>query len=121
MAEHNDTGKKGEEIAVNFLKNKGYRILDRNWRLGSNEIDIIAADGNFIVVAEVKTRTSNKFGEPEIAVTKEKQKALIRAANAYVKIKQIDQEMRFDIVSIILVKDKEQVHHIVDAFYPMIK
>jgi putative endonuclease len=121
MAEHNETGKKGEELAVNFLKKKGYKILETNWRLGGNEIDIIAMDGDFLVVAEVKTRTSNTFGEPEIAVTKEKQKALIRAANAYVRIKQIDKETRFDIVSIILVKDKEQIHHIEDAFYPLIK
>lgn len=120
MAEHNETGKKGEEIAVNFLKNKGYKILETNWRLGRNEIDIIAKDGKFIVVAEVKTRQSNQFGEPEIAVTREKQKALIRSANAYVRIKKLDLEVRFDIISIILSKDVEQINHIEDAFYPLL-
>ena len=121
MAEHNDLGKQGEEIAVKFLKNKGYKILETNWRLGKNEIDIIARDGNFIVVAEVKTRQSNLFGEPEIAVTREKQKALIRSANAYVRMKMIDLEVRFDIISIILAKNTEQVNHITDAFYPLLK
>src|ERR1035438_6029055 len=101
MAEHNETGKKGEEIAVKFLKNKGYKILETNWRLGRNEIDIIAVDGKLIVVAEVKTRQSNQFGDPEMAVTREKQKALVRAANAYVRSKQLDMEVRFDIISII--------------------
>ena len=120
MAEHNDIGKKGEEIAVNFLKNKGYRILDTNWRLGRNEIDIIAMDGRFIVIAEVKTRQSNQFGEPEIAVTREKQKALIRSANAYVRLKRLDHEVRFDIISILLTKDGEHVNHIADAFYPLL-
>jgi putative endonuclease len=121
MAEHNETGKKGEEIAVKYLKDKGYKILETNWRLGKNEIDIIALDGKFIVIAEVKTRQSNSFGEPEIAVTREKQKSLIRSANSYVRMKHIDLEVRFDIISIILAKDKEQIHHIVDAFYPLLK
>jgi putative endonuclease len=121
MAEHNDKGRKGEEIAADFLKKKGYKILETNWRLGKNEIDIIALDGKTIVVAEVKTRTSNTFGEPEIAVTREKQKALVRSANAYVRIKQLDMEVRFDIISIILAKDTEQINHIEDAFYPLLK
>jgi putative endonuclease len=121
MAEHNETGKKGEEIAVNFLKKKGYKILETNWRLGKNEIDVIALDGKFVVIAEVKTRQSNQFGEPEIAVTREKQKALIRSANAYVRMKHLDLEVRFDIISIILDKDVEKVNHIEDAFYPLIK
>ena len=121
MAEHNEKGKQGEEIAVKFLKNKGYKILETNWRLGKNEIDIIAMDGKFIVIAEVKTRQSNHFGEPEIAVTREKQKALIRAANAYVRMKKLDFEVRFDIISIILAKNTEQIHHIEDAFYPLLK
>src|ERR1039457_5754929 len=121
MAEHNETGKKGEEIAVKFLKNKGYKILETNWRLGRNEIDIIAMDGKIIVVAEVKTRQSNSFGEPEIAVTREKQKALVRAANAYVRLKHLDLEVRFDIISIILEKDCEKINHIADAFYPLLR
>jgi len=121
MAEHNEKGKQGEEIAVEFLKKKGYKILETNWRLGRNEIDIIAIDGKFIVVVEVKTRNSNQFGEPEIAVTREKQKALIRSANAYVRMKHLDSEVRFDIISIILAKDTEQIHHIEDAFYPLLK
>jgi putative endonuclease len=121
MAEHNDIGKKGEEIALKFLREKGYKILETNWRLGRNEIDIIAMDGKVIVVAEVKTRQSNQFGEPEIAVTREKQKALVRSANAYVRLKHLDVETRFDIISIILEKDTEKINHISDAFYPMLR
>ena len=118
MAEHNDLGKQGEELAAEFLGKKGYKILERNWRLGKNEIDIIAADGKYIVVVEVKTRQSAAFGEPETAVTLEKQRALIRAANAYVRYRNIHSEVRFDILSIILTKSSEQIHHIEDAFYP---
>jgi putative endonuclease len=118
MAEHNELGKKGEEIAKEYLAGKGYKILETNWVSGKNEIDILAVDGKYLVVVEVKTRHSNYAGEPETAVTREKQKSLIRAANAYIRKMNIDLEVRFDIISILVVKGKEQVNHIEDAFYP---
>ena len=118
MAEHIELGKKGEEIALRHLAAKKYRILETNWRLGKNEIDIIARDGKYLVVVEVKTRQSNFFAEPETSVTREKQRALIRAANAYVRLKNINDEVRFDIVSVLVSNDKEEINHIEDAFYP---
>jgi len=118
MAEHNDLGKKGEELAAGYLEKKGYRIVEKNWRQWRNEIDVVAMDGKCLVIVEVKTRQSNFFGEPEMAVTREKQKALIRAANAYVRYKNIDCEVRFDILSVIISKTGQQIHHIEDAFYP---
>jgi putative endonuclease len=118
MAEHNDLGKKGEEIAAGFLAKKGYHILEKNWRQWRNEIDVIAMDGKYLVIIEVKTRQSNYFGEPETAVTRDKQRALIRAANAYVRYKNINCEVRFDILSILISKTSEHIHHIEDAFYP---
>ena len=120
MADHNDLGKNGEEIASGFLEKKGYRILEKNWRQWRNEIDIIAMDGRYLVIIEVKTRQSNYFGEPEMAVTRDKQKALIRAANAYVRYKNINCEVRFDILSILISNTSEQIHHIEDAFYPIL-
>jgi putative endonuclease len=120
MAEHNDLGRKGEEIAAAFLTEKGYQILEKNWRQWRNEIDIIAVDGKHLVIVEVKTRQSAFFGEPETAVTREKQKALIRAANAYIRYKNLDHEVRFDIISVIIAKEKEKIHHIEDAFYPVL-
>jgi putative endonuclease len=118
MAEHNDLGKRGEEIAAGYLEKKGYRILEKNWRQWRNEIDIIAMDGGCLVIVEVKTRKSNFFGEPETAVTRDKQKALIRSANAYVRYRNIQCDVRFDILSILISKTSEQIHHIEDAFYP---
>ncbi len=118
MAEHNEFGKEGEEIAVKFLEKKGYKILERNWKMGKNEIDIIAKEGKYIVVVEVKARHSNFAGEPETAVTRDKQRSLIRAANAYVRKMNYEEEVRFDIVSILVVKGQEQINHIEDAFYP---
>jgi putative endonuclease len=120
MAEHNELGKRGEDIAAAYLEKKGYRIIEKNWRQWRNEIDLIAIDGKFLVIVEVKTRQSNFFGEPETAVTREKQRTLIRAANAYIRLKNYDLEVRFDIVSIILTMNSQQIHHLEDAFYPIL-
>lgn len=118
MSNNLELGRKGEELAANHLSGKGYKILERNWRRGRNEIDIIARDGKYVVIVEVKTRESNTFGEPEMSVTREKQKALVRAANSYILYKDLHDEVRFDIVSIIIGKGKEAINHIEDAFYP---
>ena len=117
MATHNELGTKGETRATEFLKEKGYKILATNWRNNHHEIDIIAQYKNTIIVAEVKTRTGRIFGEPEEFVLKQKQKNLIRAANAYVLKNNVDLEVRFDIISIVVEKeDKFVVNHIEDAF-----
>jgi len=118
MAEHNELGKKGEEMAQKYLLKKGYKIVATNWRYIKDEIDIIANHDNFLVIVEVKTRRNDVFGEPEEAVTKKKQKFLVRAADAYVQQKNIQQEVRFDIVSVIVCGTKWQITHIEDAFYP---
>lgn len=117
MKDHIELGKTGEAIAVALLESKGYWILERNWRLGKEEIDIIARDGNFIVIVEVKTRTSNIFTEPEASVTKSKQRILIRTANAYVNYRRQHGEVRFDIITILVRPEGEEINHIVDAFY----
>jgi putative endonuclease len=120
MSESQQFGKKGEEIAADYLRGKGYTILEKNWRFGRNEIDIVAKDkaGKYLVVVEVKSRHSLYGGEPESSVTREKQRALIRAANAYVTVKKVTEEIRFDIVSIVITKEGEKINHIEDAFYP---
>ncbi|MFC2102143.1 YraN family protein [Bacteroidota bacterium] len=121
MGEIHELGKRGEELAALYLKEKGYKILETNWRFGRNELDLIAEDGNTLVVAEVKTRQSSTFTQPETAVTREKQRSIIRSANAYVRWKRRNIEVRFDIVSIIIQGDNVTVNHIPDAFYPMVR
>lgn len=119
MSEHNKTGISGEELAIRFLKEKGYEILEKNWRFQHEEIDIIALKEGILVIAEVKTRRSNYFGDPEEFVTRQKQKHLIRAANAYIERNNLDVEARFDIISVIISGQKNKVHHIEDAFHPV--
>lgn len=116
MAEHNDTGTKGEELAASFLQNKGFVILEKNWRFKNFEADIIATIADTLVIAEVKTRKSNYFGEPETFVNKQKQKNLIKTGNAYIQQNNLDLEVRFDIISIILGDHQMKVNHIEDAF-----
>jgi putative endonuclease len=118
MAEHNDFGKLGEELAVNYLIGKGYEILERNWHNIHKEVDIIAKDGQFLVFVEVKARRSSEYGEPDLAVTKRKQQMLIAAANAYITRNKLDVEARFDIVSIIFKDGESMIDHIEDAFLP---
>ncbi|MBE0646224.1 MAG: YraN family protein [Bacteroidales bacterium] len=121
MSAIHELGKRGEELAAAYLKEKGYKILETNWRFGHNELDLIAEEGPVLVVVEVKTRKSNTMGEPEMAVTREKQRAIIRSANAYVRWKHRNMEVRFDIVSILLQGEKITINHIPDAFYPMVR
>ncbi|PKP41566.1 MAG: YraN family protein [Bacteroidetes bacterium HGW-Bacteroidetes-12] len=109
-------GKKGEQLAVDYLISNNYKICHKNWRKGKDEIDIIALEDDFIIFVEVKTRTSDFFGQPESFVNQRKQENMIRAANAYVEEKDIDKEVRFDIISIILSNNKTSLKHIKDAF-----
>lgn len=118
MAKHYDLGLKGEEIATTYLAELGYKVIERNWRHRKDEIDIIALDGRFLVIVEVKTRSTEIFGEPEEAVTASKQKFLIRATEEYIFMKDIELETRYDIISIIIKGDREIIKHIKEAFYP---
>ena len=118
MADHNDFGKLGEEIAANYLVGKGYEIVERNWRNTHKEIDIIAKDGEDLVSVEVKTRQTDEYGNPDIAVTRKKQRLLIAAANAYLFMNKLDVETRFDIISIIFKDGEPVIEHIEDAFLP---
>ncbi len=118
MAQHNKLGKKGEEIAADYLTGLGYKIIERNWRHEKDEIDIIALDDPFLVIVEVKTRSTAFFGDPDEAVDNKKEKFLVRAADAYVIKKDLFNEVRYDIVAIIIDGNKQTVKHIKDAFYP---
>ena len=108
----------GEDMAANLLLQKGYRIIERNWRCGHLEVDIIAENEDYLVIVEVKTRKNAIFGAPEIFVDRQKQRHLIRAAMYYVKFKHITKEIRFDIVSVINSRELQEVNHIENAFKP---
>lgn len=119
MAKHLETGKKGEEIAAQFLQEKGLEILEINWRHGRAEVDIIARNGKVLVFVEVKTRSYDFFGKPEEFVNKTKTRLMANAAAAYMKANHHDWAIRFDIVSILMKNENEwTVEHFRDAFFP---
>lgn len=110
----------GEIKAASFLLNKKYKILAKNYRFGKLEADLICeADGKLVVV-EVKTRQTAEIGEPWRAVTRSKQKQIIKVANAYIVDKNIHLETRFDIISIVHNGYRSDIEHIEDAFYPLV-
>jgi putative endonuclease len=117
VAEHNELGKKGEELAVEFLLKEGYEILDRNWTFQKAEIDIIAQKENILAVIEVKTRSNSDFGLPQDFVKPKKIQLLIKAVNAYINDREIDFEIRFDIIAVQKNGESFAVEHLTDAFY----
>ena len=121
LMDKKETGSTGEQIAAEYLQQKGYTIQAVNWRSGNKEIDIIAEIKNTIIIVEVKSRTAPFLVEPELAVTVGKQRLLIFAANQYLEIKKLDKEVRFDIISIVFNKSNHQITHLEDAFYPKVK
>ena len=112
-------GKIGEDLATDLLIEKGYEILERNWRFRHNEVDIIARKDNLLVIAEVKTRSGDTYGEPYTAVDYRKQRYLIFAAERYLFSHKLDLEVRFDIISITRGQNRSVVEHIPEAFHPI--
>ena len=119
MAVHNDLGRRGEEIAKEYLENLGYRILKMNWKYGRAEVDVIAEQHGVIIFVEVKTRTSIDYGQPEDFVSRKKELQLEFASAAFIEMKNHQGEIRFDIIAIVFEnKDLYKINHIEDAFWP---
>lgn len=116
MAQHNELGKKGEQAAVNFMKNKGFNVLKRNWRMYRHEIDIVAEDEEHIIFVEVKTRTTRQWGNPEDFIGKAKIRRIVEAADLYLQINDIEKPARFDIISAVWDGQVFEIEHIDDAF-----
>ena len=112
-----ELGKKGEEIAIRFLKKKGYRILEKNYVCKMGEMDIIAREKDTLAFIEVKTRTTTAFGPPQLAVNLTKQMQLSKVALYFLKEKKLeDVKARFDVVAILLRPTGEEIELIKDAF-----
>ena len=120
MALHNDTGKWGEDAAVDFLVAAGYAIVERNWRLGHLEIDIIAMKDDRIVFGEVKTR-KNPDDDPFDAIDRRKMLRIANAANAYMARSPLPHDPQFDLIGISGIPEAHSIEHIPDAFIPPLK
>jgi len=109
-------GKKGEEEAVSFLKGKGYKVLEKNFRTPWGEVDIIALDKGILVFVEVKARRGNAFGLPQEAVDKRKQEQLSKVATYFITRRKIDMPARFDVVTLEYLPSGKRIGLIKDAF-----
>jgi putative endonuclease len=118
MTERHEFGKKGEQLAEDFLMENGYGILEKNYRFRKAELDIIALKGTLLVIVEVKSRASDAIMDPKEAITPKKMKLLITAANEYVTANGLEVEVRFDIIAVLKEKDTYRIEHIENAFYP---
>lgn len=117
MAEHNELGKLGEELAVKYLQKNGYEILETNWVFQKAEIDIIAQKNDMLAAIEVKTRSSIEFGLPQDFVKPKKIQLLVKAVNEYVISNDLEVEVRFDIVAISKTGNDFSIEHLENAFF----
>lgn len=117
MAEHNELGKLGEELAVAFLQQNGYAILETNWTFQKAEIDIIAQKDTILAIVEVKTRSSVDMGLPQDFVKPKKIQLLVKAVNEYVVSNELDVTVRFDIIAIHKKGIDFELEHLEEAFY----
>ena len=117
MAQHNELGKKGEQLAVDFLLENGYKIVAQNYRFDKAEVDIIARKGEVLAIIEVKTRSTMDFGNPQDFVKPKQIKNLVKAIDEYILSNDLDVEVRFDIIAIVKNGNNFDIEHLENAFY----
>ncbi len=109
-------GLKGEDLAAAYLEEKGYKVLQRNYRTPLGEADIVARDRGAVVFVEVKARSSDAYGQPFEAVDSRKQEKLRKVALYYLKQNKVEVQVRFDVISILSRDGKNEINHIMEAF-----
>ena len=118
MATQQEIGEKAEELAQAHLLNLGYQILVTNYHYGHLELDIVAKDGDELVIVEVKARSGIRYEHPSEAVTNAKIKHIVEAADGYIQEKNWLGETRFDVITVIFFGQGFELEHFKDAFYP---
>lgn len=119
MAAHNDLGRAGEQMAARFLSMRGMQIIHQNWRAGRDELDMVVRSGNSLIFVEVKTRSSDRFDQPEDAIDSAKQQKMLRAAGRYIEANPHHGPVRFDVISIVLAGHMSKLFYMPDAFFPI--
>jgi putative endonuclease len=120
MASTKEIGEIAEGLAQQHILKLGYKIKDTNWHFGHLELDIVAQDGDQLVIIEVKSRNGIRYEHPSEAVTNTKIKRIVEAAEAYIFEKDLNMETRFDVITVIFFKQSHELEHFKDAFYPTI-
>jgi putative endonuclease len=118
LASTKEIGEIAEGLAQQYILKLGYKIMDTNWHFGHLELDIVAQDGDQLVIVEVKSRNGIRYEHPSEAVTNTKIKRIVEAAEAYIFEKDLNMETRFDVITVIFFKQSHELEHFKDAFYP---
>jgi len=118
MASDKVLGEKGEELATAHLRRHGYQVVHRNWIWNHKELDIVCKKDDLLIVVEVKARTNQAYERPQDAVTLKKQRHITEATQAYMDTYGLENEVRFDVISILFHQQQTQLEHIQDAFHP---
>ncbi len=118
MVSQREIGEIAEGLAQQHLLKQGYKILDTNWHFGHLELDIVAQDGNELVIVEVKSRNGIRYEHPSEAMTDVKIRRVVEAADGYIQERNIELETRFDVITVIFFGQKFELEHFKDAFYP---
>jgi len=117
MAQHNELGKKGEQLAIDFLIENDYQIVSRNFRFDKAEVDIIARQQDILAIIEVKARSTADYGDPQDFVKPKQIKNILKAVDEYVIVNDLDVEVRFDIIAITKTGKQYNIVHLENAFY----
>lgn len=116
---HIELGKQGENLAIEYYKKQGRTLVATNYRFHKGEVDLIVRDENSLIFVEVKTRKSDYYGSPSLAVSRQKQRQIIKVANAFIQENQLDLDVQFDVIAIVLNSYETSIEHIPNAFYPL--
>ena len=113
------TGRNAEKAAAGYLQARGYRIWKSNWRWGKKELDLIALYRNELVIVEVKSRTGNAVNDPGAVVDPVKERNIVLAADAFIRLHGCTRPTRFDVIAVIYRNSGMEIEHLENAFYPV--
>jgi len=117
---HCEKGRRAESLAAGYLRARGYRIWKSNWRWGKRELDLVALHRNELVIVEVKSRTDNAVNDPSEVVDPVKQRNIVLAADAFIRLHGCCRPTRFDVIAVIYQGSGMEIEHIENAFYPVV-
>jgi putative endonuclease len=112
------TGRNAEQVAAGYLKARGYRIWKCNWRWGNKELDLVTLHRNELVIVEVKSRIENAVNDPSVVIDRIKERNIVLAAEAFIRLHGCSRPTRFDVIAVIYRNSGMEIEHLENAFYP---
>ena len=114
-------GRNAEMVAAGYLKSRGYRIWKTNWRWGKRELDLVALHRDELVIVEVKSRVGNAVNDPSVVIDQIKERNIVLAAEAFIRLHGCSRPTRFDVIAVIYRSSGMEIEHLENAFYPRVE